>query len=522
MPFDKVAADRAIRFIESLKHTKGKWAGVRFKLTRWQRDRIIRPLFGTLDEDGNRQHRSAFIQIPRKNGKSELEAAIALKLLFADGEQGGEIYSAAADRDQASLVFNVADGMVRQHPLLRKRAKIIDSSKRIVVHKTQSFYRAIPADAAGSHGFNAHGILPDELHVWPKRDLWDALTTSTGAREQPLTVTITTPGWDHNTIWGEQYEYARKVRDGVVDDPTHLVVIYEPPQGYNWRSERVWRRCNPAIGSGFRNLAEMRALAKKALHTPALQNTFRRLYIGDPNTQSADRWIDLSLWDANAGTIDEERLRGRKCYGGLDLGAVNDLTAWVMVFPRDDDEEEVDVLARFWCPEARLRDPSNRYADAYQEWKRQGWLMTTPGDAIDYAAVKQQIVKDASTFQLVDMNVDRLFQAHQLAMQLQDELGEERVVGMGQGFLSMAAPMHTFHERLLGRRIHHGGNGVLRWMADNVAVKQDPAGNLKISKADSQAKVDGMVALVMALDRAMRHEEKRSRYEDEGAGIVAV
>jgi phage terminase large subunit-like protein len=504
MPFDKAAADKAVRFIEGLKHTKGKWAGVPFKLARWQRERIIRPLFGTLNPDGTRQYRTAFVQIPRKNGKSELEAAIALKLLFADQEMGAQIYSAAADRDQATLVFNVAADMVRQHPALRRRAKIIDSAKRIVVHKTGSFYRAIPADAAGSHGYDASGILPDELHVWPKRDLWDALTTSTGAREQPLTVAITTPGWDRNTIWGEQYEYAKKVLDGIIKDPTYLAVIYEPPEGYDWESPKVWRACNPAIGSGFRKIEEIRALAHRAKHTPALQNTFKRLYIGDANTTAADRWIDIALWDANAGVVEEDKLKGRTCYGMLDLATVSDMTAWVMAFPDEDDPDTIDILPRFFCPEARLRDTQNRYRDQYQEWARMGLLTVTPGNATDYSFVKDRVLKDAAQFRLVDMNVDRLFQAHQLATELEEE--EITVVGFGMGFLSMAAPMAEFHRRLLLHKVRHGGNPILRWMADSVCVKQDPAGNLKPDKAESQGKIDGIIGIVGAIDRAMRHE----------------
>ena len=520
MPFDRAAADRAVRFIEGLKHTKGKWAGVPFKLAPWQRDRIIRPLFGELDGHGNRRLRTCLVQLPRKNGKSELCAAIALKLLFADREMGAEIFSAAADRDQATLVFNVAADMVRQHPALRRRAKIIDSAKRIVVHKTGSFYRAIPADAAGSHGFNAHGIVFDELHVQKNRELWDALTTSTGAREQPLCVAITTPGWDRNTIWGEQYEYARKVQDGVIDDPTYLAVIYEPPEGYDWQSPKLWRACNPAIGSGFRKIEEIRAMARRAEHTPALQNTFRRLYCGDPNTQSADRWIDLALWDANGGIVNEERLRGRTCYGMLDLATVSDLTAWVMVFPSDDDPDDIAVLARFWCPEVRLKDTQNRYRDQYQMWARDGWLTVTPGNATDYGFVKDRILKDASQFHLVDMNVDRLFQAHQLAMSLEEE--GITVVGFGMGSLSMAAPMAEFHRRLLDHKVHHGNNPILRWNADSVSVKQDAAGNLKPDKATSRGRIDGIIGIVGAIDRAMRHEEKRSRYEDEDAELFVV
>ena len=511
--FDEAAADRAVRFIESLKHTKGKWAGVPFVLEPFQRE-PIRQIFGRVNADGTRQVRQAFISLPRKNGKTELCAAIGLKLLFADGEQEAEIYGAASDRDQASLTFNIAASMVRRDARLSRMAKIIDSSKRIVVPKTNSFWRAIPADAGGSWGYTPSAVIADELHAWKGsngRELWGALTSGSGTREQPLAIAITTAGYDNESIWREEYEYAKKVLAVVLNDPTYFVIIYEPPEGYDWRDEKVWKRVNPAIGAGFLSLAEMRAKARRAQHSPASQNLFRRVRLNDAATKQADRWIDLALWDANAQEdgrlhiVDEAHLKGRVCYGGLDLGAVDDLTAWLLVFPHDEDPERLDVLARFWCPEARLTDDDNRYRDQYVVWKEQGWLQTTPGNATDYAFVRAQIVQDAQRYALRDMAIDR-WQGHQLAMELQEE--GITVVAMGQGFQSMAGPTKEIHRRLLLSKVHHGGNPCLRWQADGLAVKQDPAGNLKPDKAESQGKIDGIVALVMALDRAMRHEEQ--------------
>lgn len=502
-----------VAFIESLSHTKGRWAGDPFKLTGWQRKDIIEPLFGTLNADGTRQYRTAYIELPRKNGKSELAAAITLKLLFTDREEGAEIYLAAADRDQASLVFNVAAEMVRRHSHLSRRAKIIDSTKRIVFPKMGSFIRAIPADVAGSYGYNAHGIIPDELHAWPKRDLWDALTTSTGAREQPLIFAITTAGYDRNSICWELHEYARQVLAGTVRDPSFFAYIRAAGEDEDWTSEKVWRACNPALGD-FRSIREMRQLAHRAKAVPALQNTFRRLYLNQW-TQQADRWIDIALWDQQGGIVDEEKLRGRECYGMLDLATVSDMTAWVMTFPSEVgrkfgdhvcDEDCVDILARFFCPQAKLTDPSNRYRDQYQVWTDKGHLTVTPGNATDYAFVRQQVLDDAAKFGLVDMNVDRLFQAHQIAQELAEE--GITVVGMGMGFLSFAAPMKDFERRLLGWKLHHGGNPILRWMADNVAVKQDPTGNLKPDKTESQGKIDGITGIVGALDRLMKHEQQ--------------
>lgn len=502
-------ADLAVQFFGALRQTKGRWAGQPMELLPWQ-EKIIRDLFGTMRPDGKRQYRTAYIEVPRKAGKSTLSAAIALYLLF-EGEPGAEVYSAAADREQASIVFEQAKAMVEASPELSRFAETYRRS--IAVPALNASYKVLSADAPTKHGLNAHGIVFDELHAQPNRELWDVLTTSTGAREQPLVVAITTAGYDRESICYELHEYAKKVRDGVIDDPSFYPVIFAADEQDEWDDPATWHKANPSLGTTVQEefyLSE----ARRAKEMPAYQNTFRRLYLNQW-TQQATRWIDLSLWDENGGTISGAALRGRTCYGGLDLAAVSDLTAWVMAFPRDDDPEMVDLLCRFWCPEKRLSDSSNRYRDQYRQWAREGYLTVTPGDATDYAYVREQVLADATQFRIVDLNVDRLFQAHQLATELENE--GMTVFGMGQGFLSMATPVAEFHRRLLNRKINHGGNPVLRWMADGVVVKQDPAGNLKPDKASSQSKIDGIVAAIMALDRQMRHmSDRKSVYATRG------
>ncbi len=509
--FDEEAAQRAVSFFEGyLRHSKGKWAGYNFELLPWQK-RIIGDVFGWKRPDGLRRYRTVYIEVPRKAGKSTLAAGIALYLLFADGEPGAEIYSAAVDRAQAAIVFETAKQMVLASVALKKRAQIYKRS--IVVPPTGSSYHVLSADAPSKHGLNAHGIIFDELHAQPNRELWDVLTTSTGAREQPLIVAITTAGYDRQSICWEQHEYALKVRDGIIQDPTFYPAVFAADEEDDWTKPEAWRKANPSLGvtvkEGFYEQE-----VKKALEMPSYENTVKRLYL-NIWTQQVDRWISLQLWDENAGLVVEDELKGRLCYGGLDLSSVSDVTAWVLVFPHEDGPEMADILARFWVPEARLYDTQNRYRAQYQAWAKGGWIKTTPGGAVDYSFIKKQILQDAQAFRLVDLNIDRLFQAHQLATELADE--GLTVVGMGQGFISMAAPMKELERRLLARKLRHGGNPVLRWMADNVAVKQDPAGNLKPDKASSQGKIDGIVALVMALDRAMRHEvPDRSVYEERG------
>ena len=524
---DEAKAEKAVGFIENLTHTQGEWAGKPFILMPWERQ-IIRDVFGTLNPDGTRQYRTVYIEIPRKNGKTELAAAITLLLLFADGEIGAEIYGAAADRDQAGLVFARAAEMVRQSKALSSRAKIIDSTKRIIFPKMGSFYRAIPADIRGSHGFNAHGIIFDELHVQPNRQLWVVLKKSRGARRQPLIVAITTAGYDRESICYELHDYARQVLDGTIEDPTFYACIYAAPEEADWTDEDVWYACNPALmkngegynpGGPFRSIDEMREEARQAKHMPTAQNDFRRYYLNQW-TQQSTRWIPMKLWDENEGDLGPggiaaafEMLKGKTCYGGLDLSAVKDLTAWGMLFRAEDDPEMLDVLVRFWCPEARLYDTENRYRDQYQAWAAQGFLEVTPGDVVDYDYVTKQILEDSRTYRLVDMNIDRLFQGYQVGTNLAAE-GID-VVGFGMGFLSLAGPMREFERQLLALKIRHHGHPVLRWMADNVAVMTDAAANKKPDKANSQGKIDGIVALVMALDRVMRHSVE-SVYEERG------
>jgi len=511
--FSEEQADRAVRFIESLTHTKGKWAGVPFSLYPWQRDDIVRPLFGNLREDGTRQYRKAYIEIPRKNGKSELAAAVALKLLLSDGEPGAEIYGAAKDSDQAALVFNVAARMVRQSSRLSAATKIVDSQKRIVFPKQGSFYRAIPADAGGSHGFDASGIVFDELHTQPNRELWDVLTTSTGSRRQPLVFAITTAGYDRNSICYEQHDYAEKVLNAVIDDPSYFAFIRSAPDAADWQDEEVWARANPALGE-FRNIEEMRDFAREAAQVPAKQNTFRRLYLNQW-TQQADRWLDLSAWDASAGVVDAANLAGRRCYAGLDLASTTDIAALTLVFPPTAEDGDFQVLPFFWIPAGNIADRERRDRVPYSQWIGQGLIDATPGDVIDYSAIRLKLEALRERYNIREIAFDR-WGATQLAQEL-DAAGAT-VIPFGQGFASMSPPTKELMNLVVSRRLRHGGHPVLRWMADNMVVKQDPAGNLKPDKSKSTEKIDGMVALVMALDRATRH--KTSVYETRGISVL--
>jgi len=288
-------ADRAIRLINHLTHTKGPFAGQSFDLRPWQKQRILKPLF-RMRPDGVRRYRTCLLMLPRKNGKSELAAALAIYFLLFDHEQGGEVYSAAADKEQASLVFNVAAQMIRNDPELDKMVAIVDSQKRIVHKQSGSFYRAISAEAYSKHGFNASAVIYDEMHAAPDRELWDVLRTSQSARTHPMMLVISTAGYDRHSILWELYAHARKVLENPELDPSFLPILFEAPAEADWTNETVWQAANPALGD-FRSIEEMRNACARARQIPAEENTFRRLYLNQWTEQAA-RWIAVEAWDA--------------------------------------------------------------------------------------------------------------------------------------------------------------------------------------------------------------------------------
>lgn len=507
-------ADYAIRFFSFLRHSKGEWAGQPFELEPWQQF-IVGSLWGWTHENGLRRYRVAYDEVSRKNGKSTVAAGVGLLLFVGDGEPGAEVYTAATKRDQARITHSEATRMVKASPSLRKRVKVYKDN--LSIEGTASKFEPLGADADTMDGLNIHGAIVDELHAHRTRDVWDKIETATGARRQPLVFAITTAGSDQQSICYQQHEYAERVLRGTIQDDHYFAYISTIDKGDDWADPKAWAKANPNLGISV-SIEDLARKAKQAKEMPAAQNAFMRLHL-NVWTQQVDRWISLHLWDGNnLEPIDEERFRGRACYGGLDLSSVSDISAWALLFPDEGDPDRLDVLVRCWCPEARLNDTSNRYRDQYRAWAQQGFLKATPGDAIDYSFIKQQILEDAQKFRIIDINIDRLFQAHQLAMELIDE--GLMIVGFGMGFYSMATPMKEFERLLLSNKLNHGGNPVLRWMADNVSVKQDPAGNLKPDKATSQGKIDGIVAIVMALDRAMRHTETRSVYEERGIYVL--
>ncbi|MBV4421039.1 terminase large subunit [Clostridium tyrobutyricum] len=509
--FDEEKAERVVNFINNLKHTKGVWHGVSFDLLPWQ-DKIIRDIFGNVKENGFRQYNTAYVEIPKKNGKSEIAAAIALYLTCADNEWGAEVYGCAADRQQASIVFDVAVDMVDQCPALKKRIKPVISQKRLVYMPLGSFYQVLSSEAFSKHGLNVHGVIFDELHAQPNRELYDVMTKGSGdARMQPLFFLITTAGTDRNSICYEVHQKAEDILRGKKIDKTFYPVIYGTADNEDWGDEANWYKANPSLGYTI-PIEKVRDAFNSAKENPAEENIFRQLRLNQWVKQSV-RWMPMDVWNKCSFEVNIEKLKGRECYGGLDLSSTNDITAFVLVFPPITEDDKYYALPFFWIPEDNLKLRVKRDHVPYDVWKKQGFLETTEGNVIHYAFIENFIDKLGTQFNIKEIAFDR-WGAVQMVQNL-DGLGFT-VVPFGQGYKDMSPPTKELMKITLEQKIAHGEHPVLSWMMDNIFVRTDPAGNIKPDKEKSTEKIDGAVALIMALDRAIRHESKESVYEKRG------
>lgn len=493
--YSEAHADHVVEFFEQyLAHSKGRWAGQPFKLLEWQEWEIIRPLFGWLRADGTRRFRKAYIEVPKKNGKSTLSAGIALYLLKGDGEAGAEVYSVALDAAQASIVFREAANMVRKSQFLSQVLWVTESTKVIADPLSASFYKALSAEVGTKEGLNIHGLIFDELHAQKSRSLWDALQYGGAARRQPMFVSITTAGYDRESICWEQHVYAERVLDGRIVDTTFLPFVRSAPVDADWQDEKTWAMANPSFGTTI-SVHDFREAAKGAQVSGAAQNAFRR-YRLNQWVQQEVRWLDMGRWracKAEPVEIGPEH-RQVKAWGGLDLASTADIAAYVQVIP------ELGNLIRCWffIPEERLRDRVARDRVPYDSWLQSGHLIATRGNTIDQDAIKLAILRSGEEVDLQEVAYDR-WNASKLVTELQDE--GVKMVPIGQGFATMTAPSKHLETLVYNGELNHQGHPVLEWMANNVATEIDAAGNLKPSKAKSTEKIDGIVAVIMALAR---------------------
>ena len=452
--------------------------------------------------------------VPTHN--SELAAAVALYLLYADNEPSAEVYGAAADRQQASIVFDVARQMVDMTPALVKRSKIMAAGKRIVNYQNAGYYQVLSAEVGTKHGLNVSGLVFDELHSQPNRQLYDVLTKGSGdAREQPLYFLITTAGTDRESICYEVHMKALDILQGKKIDPSFYPVVYGLPDDADWNDEANWYKANPSLGYTIK-IDRVRAAYKDALENPAEENVFRQLRL-DQWVGSLVAWIPEHVYDKGDIPIDMEKLKGRDCYAGLDLSSTSDITAFVMVFPPEAEGENYIVLPHFWLPRETLKLRVRRDHVPYDLWEKQGLFHITEGNVVDYEFVRKTIGELAEQYHICEIGVDR-WNATQLITELAGD--GFTMVPIGMGFKDMSPGMKELYKLLLEGKITHGGNPILRWMAGNVVAEIDAAENIKPSKKKATEKIDGIVALIMGLDRCIRHETSSSVYDDPDRGLL--
>lgn len=521
--FDPERVDRVVAAFRRLRHTKGRFAGQVFDPDCWQVAYYLAPVFGWVapSKDSGEYARiitTAWIELPRKNGKTTLASGTGIYLTGADGEPGAQVVCAATNKDQARFAFDPMKQIVRGSPDL---AKHFDPFQSKIIHKSSgSVFEPVANVGDAQHGRDLHGGIVDEVHLHKSPDLIEAIETGTGSRIQPLILFITTAdAGRRHTPYDEKRTRIEKLARGALKDPTTYGVVFAASEDDDPFVEATWKKANPGYGISPTKRF-MASAANKAKDSPAELASFQRLHLG-LRTKQQFRYIDLEAWDANASIVDTSRLVGRECFGGLDLGSTSDLTALCWVFP---DGDAFDVLLRCWAPEDSIPALDERTARAASGWVSSGWLTTTPGNVTDYDFIEAQIGRDRDQFLVQEVAYDR-WNAQQLVNNLLS--AGAPLVTMGQGFASMSAPTKDFQRLVLTGNpdkpiIRHGGNPLLRWMVDNLAVAMDPAGNVKPDKANAGDKIDGVVALIMALSRALATRETRgvSAYEDEGLMIV--
>ena len=500
MVAEVLTSTTVIEFIEQALTLSGDYSGQPFLVRPWQAA-IIRSIY---DDE---RVTDCGIWLPRKNAKTELATALAAFELFCNPREG-EIYSAAGEREQAGIIFRKLAGMVRRCPALAARAKIIDSQKRIINTKTGTLFWSLSAEDGTKHGYNPSMVIGDEIHVWKRRDLWTALTTGSDTRRQKLFLTITTAGtWDDASLETELYEYACKVRDGVVVDPTYIPVIYEAPADADPWDEDVWRECNPALGD-FRMIDGMHKLAERAKHNARLENDFRRLYLNQ-HTQQTTRWLRKEHWDACGPLPDAPHV----AYGGLDLSATTDLTAWAVVMKRRDGRA---VPRQFFIPEARAKEIERVDRVPYDQWRRDGWVTFTPGEVIDYEFVHKQILDDVKKYKIRTVGYDP-WNAEQ-SRQVLEKQGVN-CVQVRQGVASLSAPCKELERCVIAGTLDHGHNPVSSWCMSNIEVQTDANGNIRpVKPAHNQRtkKIDGLVAAIIGMAVGMADSRFASPYETRG------
>jgi len=509
--FDEEAAQRPIDFFRFLTHSKGAFAGKPFELEPFQKF-CIWVIFGWKNEDGTRRFKYAYKEISRKNGKTTFAAGLGLYMLLGDGEQGAEIYTAATKRDQAKICFNEAKSMVQKSKGLKKY--ITAYQNNLHIQATASKMEPLSADYDTLDGLNPHCSIVDEYHAHKNAELYNVMKSAMGAREQPLQFTITTAGFNKESPCYKLRKTCIDILEGRKQDDTFFALIYTLDEEDDWTDPANWKKANPNLGVALK-MKYLKDECNQAQNNPSEIVNFltKNLNIW---TDASEVWIKDADWMQSANiVVDPAKLIGRECYAGLDLAVTRDITALVLLFPNEEDES-FDVLPFFWVPADNARDRAERDQVDYPTWIRDGHIFSTPGNVTDYGFIKHTILELAEKYQIRSIAYDR-YNATQLVLELIDE--GLTMAPFGQGFVSMSAPTKELEKLAIQGKLHHSGNPVLRWMASNVELRRDPAGNIKIDKAKSSEKVDGMVSLAMAIGEYLTlfSQETGSIYDDPDA-----
>lgn len=509
--FCQDVAERVCKFFpEHFRHGKGEFSDKPFILGDWQK-RIAGHLFGWKRQDGTRRYREVFIYVPKKNGKTQFAAGVALILLVADNEPGAEVYSASGDVDQAKIIFEAGTYMVENDKLLDDNIKVFPGYHAMKFAATQSYWKVLSSEAKTKHGPNIHGLILDELHIFPNNELIDTLRRGTISRRQPLTIYLTTADYARPSPCNTLLNYARKVRDGIIDDKFFLPVIYEADEeGDAWDSEDTWRKVNPNYGISVKRdyfVAEV----KKAKEEPSNENSFKRLHL-NMQTKQENKWMNMEDWDKSGIVLEKDDLLGKKCFGALDLASTADIAAFVLYFP-----EFFACLCWFWVPENTAKKRIE-----YELWQKQGYIKICSEKTINQDVIREEIKQIAKIYKISGIAYDP-WNAAQISRKLADEDGFE-MFEFRQGFKSMNEPSKELEKIVIQRKLVHFGNPVLRWMAANAQIQEDKTGSIKPVKPgkDSPLKIDGIVSLVMGVGLSIAHslDNQGSIYEERGLIIL--
>lgn len=501
--FDADEAARPCWFIEHLTHTKGELAGRYIHLETWQVF-ILTTVFGWKRRDGgNRRYRSAYIEVPRGNGKSTLLSGIGLFCLCADHEPGAEVYSFATTREQAKIVFGDAQTMAQGNAALKEAYGLQVQAHAIYVPSTHSYFQAKSAEGSTLDGLNTHLAIIDELHAHKKRDVFDVVETSLGKRRNSLMVSITTAGVDRAGICYEQRGIVTKILSGAIEDDSSFGVIYTLDKDDDWKSEEALSKANPNWGVSVRPEV-IKSLQAKAIATPSAENNFKTKHL-DVWCNADLSWMNMEAWVKCADpSLDDNDFEGQDCCMGLDLASKIDIAAMMRVFKKSvNGEDHYYLFGDYWLPRGAVENGAN---SQYQGWEYENLLHVTEGPVTDYGQIKDTIIEDCKRFNVVEVAYDP-FQATQIA----GELSQENVpmLEYRQTVQNMSEPMKSFQALVLAGRIHFNGDPVLTWMVSNVVCHTDAKENIYPRKETPDRKIDGVVAAIMALARAERTESKK-------------